>query len=82
MSRAGPTSSSTTLWPFHSTHGVYSGGQRGQTDGFTEGYNVPPNLSPVYPDFGSSLSRTRLTGEQGEIRTGSKTGFQRHRLPV
>ena len=24
-----------TLWPVHSTHGVHSGGQRGQTDGFT-----------------------------------------------
>ena len=31
--------------------------------------------------LGSSLSRTRLAGEQGEVRTGSKTGFQLHRLP-
>ena len=31
-----------TLWPVHSTHGVHSGGQRGQTDGFTEGYKNPP----------------------------------------
>ena len=29
-----------------------------------------------------SLSRTRLAGEQGEVRTGSKTGFQLRRLPV
>ena len=29
---------SPTLWPVHSTHGVHSGGQRGQTDGFTEGF--------------------------------------------
>ena len=28
---------SPTLWSVHSTHGVHSGGQRGQTDGFTEG---------------------------------------------
>ena len=28
---------SPTLWPVHSTHGVHSGGQRGQTDGLTEG---------------------------------------------
>ena len=80
--------------PVHSTYGVHSGGQRGQTDGFTETYknppvprlvgenHIPPNLSPVYTDLGSSLSRTRLAGEQGEVRTGSKTGFQLYRLPV
>ena len=85
---------SPTLWSVHGTHGVHSGGQRGQTDGFTEGYknppvprrlvgesHVPPNLSPAYSDP-SSLSRTRLAGEQGEVRTGSKTGFQLRRLPV
>ena len=33
---------STTLWPVHSTHGVHSGGQRGQIDGLTEGYKNPP----------------------------------------
>ena len=57
-----------TLWPVHCTHGVHSGGQRGQTDGFTEGYknppvprrlvgesHVPPNLSPAYTDLGSSV---------------------------
>ena len=33
---------SPTLWSFHSTHGVHSGGQRSQTDGFTEGYKNPP----------------------------------------
>ena len=73
----------------------FSGGQRGQTDGFTEGYKnplvprrlvgesyIPPNLSPAYTDLGSSLSRTRLAGEQGEVRTGAKTGFQLRRLPV
>ena len=78
----------TTLWPVHSTHGGHGGGQRGQTDGVTEGYKdplvprrlvgqsqVPPYLSPAYTDFGSSLWRTRLAGEQGEIRTGSKTVF-------
>ena len=33
---------STTLWPVHSTNRVHSVGQRGQTDGFTEGYKDPP----------------------------------------
>ena len=86
---------SSTLWSVHSTHGVHSGGQRGQTDGFAEGYknppvprglvgesHIPPNLSPAYRDLGSSLSRTRMAGEQGEVRTGAKTGFQLRRLPV
>ena len=43
---------------------------------------IRKNLSPAYTDFGSSLSRTRLAGEQGEVRTGAKTGFQLCRLPV
>ena len=86
---------SPTLWPVRSTHGVHSGGQRGQTDGFTEGYknppvprrligesHIPPNLSPAYTNLGSSLSITRLAGEQGDVRTGFKTGFQLRRLPV
>ena len=84
-----------TLWPVHSTHGVHSGGQGGQTDGFTQEYknslapgrlvgesHIPPNLSPAYTDLRSSLLRTRLAGEQGEVRTGPKTGFQLRRLPV
>ena len=75
--------------------GVHSDGQRGQTDGFTVRYknqpvprrlvgesHIPPNLSPAYTDLGSSLSRTRLAGEQGEVRTGPKTGFQLRRLTV
>ena len=33
---------SSTLWSVHSTHGVHSGGQRGQTHGFTKGYKNPP----------------------------------------
>ena len=65
------------------------------TVGFTEGYmdppvsrrlvgesQFPPYLSPAYTDFSSSLPRARLAGEQEEIRTVSKTGFQLRRLPV
>ena len=78
-----------SVWPVHSTNVIHSGGQRGQTDGLVEGYknppvprqlvgegNIPPNLSPAYTDLGSSLSRTRLAGEQEIVRTGSKTGYQ------
>ena len=89
----GPTSSK----PYHLAcpQHLHSGGQRGQTDGFTERYknppasrrlvgesHIPPNMSPAYTDLGSSLSRTRLAGEQGEVRTGPKTGFQLRRLLV
>ena len=94
-SRVGPTSSEPTLWPLNSSNGVHSGGQRGQTDGIAEGYKNPPvprrlvgeshipsNLSPAYTDVDSSLSGTRLAGEQGKVRAGPKTGFQLHRLPV
>ena len=69
---------STTFWSVHSTNGVHSGGQRGQSDGFTKGYkdppvprrlvgesHIPPNLSPAYTDLGSFLLRTRLADEQG-----------------
>ena len=86
---------SSTFWSVHSTYGVHSGAQKGQTDGLTEGYknppvprrlvgesHVPPNLSPAYTDLGSSLSRTRVAGEPGEVRTGTKTGLQLRRLPV
>ena len=87
---------SPTLWSFHSTTaGVHSGGQKGQIDGLTEGYknppvprrlvgesHIPPNLSPAYTDLGSSLSRTRVAGEPGKVRTRSKTGLQLRRLPV
>ena len=86
---------SPTLLSVHTTYAVHSGGQRGQTDGVTEGYknppvprrlvgerHVPPNMSAAYTDLGSSLSITRVAGEQGEVRTGPKTGLQLRRLPV
>ena len=86
---------SSTLWPLHSSHGVHSGSQRGQTHGTTEGYKDPPvsrrlvgeslvprNLSTTHTELGSSLPRSRLASEQGKIRAGSKTGFQLRRLPV
>ena len=85
---------SPTLWPVHSTHGVHNGGQRGQTDGFTEGTRIHQYLDDWLVRATShqtclqhtqtlvALSRTRLAGEQGEVRTGSKTGVQFCRLPV
>ena len=58
-----------TLWSFHSTHGVHSGSQKGNTDGLAERYKDPPvprrlvgegcvpqYLSPAYTGVGSSMS--------------------------
>ena len=86
---------SPTLWPLHSSHGLHSGSQRGQTHGTAEGYKDPPvprrlvgeslipqNLFPTYTELGSSLPRSRLASEQGKVGAGSKTGFQLRRLPV
>ena len=86
---------SPTLWSIHSSHGVHSVGQRGQTHGTSEGYKDPPvprrlageslyprHLSPAYRNLSDPFSGTRVAGEQGEVRTGSQTGFQLRRLPV
>ena len=80
---------SPTLWPIYSSHGVHSGGQRGQTYGTSEGYKDPPvprrlagqslyprHLSPAYTNLSNPLSRTRVAGEQGKVRTGPQTSFQ------
>ena len=83
-----------TLWSIHSSHGVHSGGQRGQAHGTSEGYKDPPvprrpageslyprHLSPIYTNFGNPLPGTRVAGEQ-EVRTGSQISIQLCRLPV
>ena len=85
---------STTLCSVHCTHGVHYSGQRGQTDGFTEGYKdptvprrlvglgqIPPNLSPAYTNSSSFLSESRLASQHGEIRAGLQTSFQLCSLP-
>ena len=94
-SRVGPTSSKPFPFPVHSSHGVHSGGQRGQTRGFSEGYKdppvprrlageslYPPHLSPAYSNPSHTLSGIRVAGEQGKVRAGSQTGLQLRRLPV
>ena len=86
---------SPTLWSIHSSHGVHSGGQRGQTHGTSEGYKdqpvprrlageslYPQHLSPAYTNLRDPLSGTRVAGEQGKVRTGSQIGFELRRLPV
>ena len=86
---------SPSLWPVHSTHGVHSGHQRGQTHGTSKGYKDPPvprrlageslyprHLSPAYSNPNHTVSGTRVAGEQGKIRTGPTTGLQLRRLPV
>ena len=84
-----------TLWSIRSPLGVHSGGQRGQAHGTSEGYKDPPvprqlagkslyprHLSPAYSNPGHTVPGTRVAGEQGKVRTGSKTCLQLRRLPV
>ena len=86
---------SPSLWPFHSSHGVHSGGQRGQTPGPSQGYKdppvprrlageslYPPYLSPAYSNPSHILSGIRVAGEPRKVRTGSQTALQLRRLPV
>ena len=84
-----------TLWSINSSHGVHSGGQRGQTHGTSERYKDPPvprrlageglyprHLSPAYSNPSHTVPGTRLAGKQREVRTGPQTGLQLRRLPV
>ena len=86
---------STVLWSVHSTLGDHCGSKGGETDGHTQGYKnppvprrlvgesyIPPGLSPTHSRSSENLPRTRLTGEFGKIRTGTKTDLQFCRLPV
>ena len=67
----------------------------GQTNGHTQGYKnppvprrlvgksqIPPNLSPTYPDAGQNMPGSRLVSEFGKIRAGTQTNLQLCRLPV
>ena len=86
---------STALWSVHSAHGVHCIGKGGETDGHTKGYKnppvprrlvgqsqIPPNLSPSYPDPDQDVPGSRLAGEPRKIRTGAPTSIQLRRLPV
>ena len=85
----------TALWSVHSALAVHCGSKRGETDGHTQGYKdppvlrrlvgesqVPPNLSPAYPNTSENVSRSWLAGECRKIRTETQAGFQLCRLPV
>ena len=76
----------TALRPVHRSHGIYSSGKRGETDGLTQGYKdppvprrlvgqsqIPPNLSPSHPNSGQDVPGSGLAGELREIRTGAQT---------
>ena len=86
---------STALWSVHGTLGVHCGSKVGETDGHTQGYKnppiprrlvgesyIPPGLSPAHSRSSENLPGTRLAGEFGKIRTGTKTYLRFCRLPV
>ena len=79
----------------HSTLGVYCNSKGGETDGYTKGYKnppvprrlvhesqIPPGLAPAYSRSSESMSRTRLAGESGKIKSGTKANLRFCRLPV
>ena len=79
----------------HSTLGVHCSSKGGETDGHTQGYKnppvprrlvgesqIPPNLSPTYPNASQDMPGSRLAGEFGKIRAGAQTSLQLCRLPV
>ena len=79
----------------YSTLGVHSSSKRGKTDGHTQGYKdppvprslvgesqIPPGLSPAYSGSSENMPRTRLAGEFGKVRTGTKTDLRFCTLPV
>ena len=86
---------SSAFWSVHSTHGVHCVSKGGGTDGHTQGYKnppvprrlvgesqVPPYLSPAYPNSSENVPRPRLAGECRKIRTGAKTRLRLCRLPI
>ena len=79
----------------HSTLGVHCSSKRGETDGHTQGYKdppvprrlvgegqIPPGLSPAYSGSSKNMPRTRLDGEFGKVRTGTKAHLRFCRLPI
>ena len=84
-----------SLWSSNCPVGIHQGGQGGQTNGSSKGYQDPPvprrlvatspfpgNLPTAYPDPLGPMSRTGLAGKHAKVRTGAPTGFQLRRLPV
>ena len=84
-----------SLWSSNCPVGIHQGGQGGQTNGSSKGYQDPPvprrlvatspfpgNLPTAYPDPLGPMSRTGLAGKHAKVRTGAPTGFQLRRLLV
>ena len=84
-----------SLWSFHSSHGVHSGSQGGEVDGRSQGYKNPPvprrlvgkgqiplNLLAKHTNPSQNMSETRLASELRKVGTGAKTSLQLCRLPV
>ena len=84
-----------SLWSFHSSHGVHCNSQGGEVDGRSQGYKNPPvprrlvgkgqiplNLLAKHTNPSQNMSEARLASEYRKIRTGAQTSLQLCRLPV
>ena len=80
---------STAFRSVHSTLGVYCSSKGGETDGHTQEYKnlpvprrlvgesqIPPGLSPAHSRSSENMPRTRLAGEFGKVRTGTKADLR------
>ena len=79
----------------YSTHGVHCSSKGGETDGHTQGYkdppvlrrpvgesHIPPGLSPAYSGSSRNVSKVRLAGESGKVRTRAQANLRFCRVPV
>ena len=79
---------SPTLLSIHSSHGVHSGGQRGQTHGHSDGYKDPPvprqlageslyprHLSPAYTNLSDPELGWLVNKEKSELATKQVFNF-------
>ena len=84
-----------TLWPVHSSQGVYHDSQRSKMASLEAGYKDPPvprrlvgqsqvspSLSSAYTKINDTVQRSGMVDKRREIRAGTKADFQFRRLPV
>ena len=86
---------SLTLWPVHSSQGVYNDSKGGKMASFETGYKdppvprrlvgqsqIPPGLSPTHTRVNDTLQRPGMASKRRKIRAGTQADFQFRRLPV
>ena len=86
---------SITFRPVNSTLRVHCSSKGGEADGHLRGYKdppiprrlvgtgqIPPSLSPAYPESSKDMSRVRLASKFGQVGAGTQADLRFCRLPV